>query len=250
MQIACPSCKKQLRVPDTAAGKTVKCPGCGNTFAAVADVGQAVQADAPARAPKPAPPPIREEIEEGRPRPRPRDDDDDRLPRRSRRDYDDDDRVDDIRIPRMRYAGFWVRFGAAFLDGLLMAAIQYPVSFAINLGFGLPLIIDAGNLNPGDLGRVFAASMITNVFSIVLGWLYEALMTSNPKFQGTLGKMAVGVKVTDLNGDPIGFGRATGRHFAKIVSALILLIGFIMAAFHEKKQALHDQMAGTYVVYK
>jgi uncharacterized RDD family membrane protein YckC len=68
--------------------------------------------------------------------------------------------------------------------------------------------------------------------------------------QATLGKMALGIVVTDLDGNRIGFGRATGRYFAKILSALILLIGFIMAAFTQKKQGLHDIIAGTLVVKK
>ena len=56
------------------------------------------------------------------------------------------------------------------------------------------------------------------------------------------------VSVTDANGNPISFGRATGRHFGKIISALTLLIGYIMAGFTEKKQALHDMIAGCLVV--
>ena len=60
--------------------------------------------------------------------------------------------------------------------------------------------------------------------------------------------MALGMKVTDLAGNRISFLRATGRYFAKIISALILFIGFIMVAFTEKKQGLHDMIAGTLVV--
>ena len=74
-------------------------------------------------------------------------------------------------------------------------------------------------------------------------------MESSPT-QGTLGKMALGIKVTDLEGDKIDFGRATRRHFAKIISALILYIGFIMVAFTQEKQGLHDMMAGCLVVTK
>ena len=79
-------------------------------------------------------------------------------------------------------------------------------------------------------------------------WLYFALMESSPH-QGTLGKLALGLKVTDLNGDgPISFGRATGRHFSKILSVVILGIGFIMAGFTARKQALHDLIAGCLVL--
>jgi uncharacterized RDD family membrane protein YckC len=87
------------------------------------------------------------------------------------------------------------------------------------------------------------------LINLVLGWVYAAAMESSDR-QATLGKMAVGIKVTDMNGERISFGKATGRHFAKIISAIILLIGYIMAAFDSKKQALHDKMAGTLVLNK
>ncbi len=80
-------------------------------------------------------------------------------------------------------------------------------------------------------------------------WLYFALMESSVK-QGTLGKMALGIIVTDANGNRISFGRATGRYFGKIISGAILCIGYIMAGFTEKKQALHDMIAGCLVVNK
>jgi uncharacterized RDD family membrane protein YckC len=72
-------------------------------------------------------------------------------------------------------------------------------------------------------------------------------MTSSDR-QATVGKIAVGLKVTDLYGQRISFARATGRHFAKILSAMVLFIGYIMVAFTERKQGLHDILAGTLVV--
>ena len=66
--------------------------------------------------------------------------------------------------------------------------------------------------------------------------------------QATLGKMALGLKVSDLKGNRISFARASGRHFAKIVSGMILLIGYIMAGFTNRKQALHDMIAETLVL--
>ena len=87
---------------------------------------------------------------------------------------------------------------------------------------------------------------ITAVLVIAGGWLYEAFMLSS-SYQATLGKMIFGMKVTDLQGNRISFARATGRHFAKIVSGMILLIGFIMVGLTERKQGLHDLLAGTLV---
>lgn len=90
---------------------------------------------------------------------------------------------------------------------------------------------------------------MVNILGIIFGWIYFAVMESS-SVQGTLGKMALGIKVTDLEGNQVGFGKATGRFFGTIISALILLIGFIMVAFTQKKQGLHDMMAGCLVVNK
>jgi uncharacterized RDD family membrane protein YckC len=128
------------------------------------------------------------------------------------------------------YAGFWIRFGAAFIDGLITTIA------------GLAIVYATG-------GNYEQQGVMANFLNIVLGWLYAAFMESSER-QATLGKMAVGIKVTDMQGNRISFGQATGRHFAKIISAIILLIGYIMAAFDAKKQALHDKMAGTLVLNK
>lgn len=81
----------------------------------------------------------------------------------------------------------------------------------------------------------------------ILGWLYYTLLESSKK-QATLGKSIIGIKVTDLNGNRISLGRANARYWSKIISALILFTGFIMAGFTQKKQGLHDIIAGTLVV--
>ena len=117
------------------------------------------------------------------------------------------------------YAGFWMRVGAHLLDVLI-------------------LIIPLGMLSlvPG----------INFVAGIVGPWLYFALQESSER-QATLGKMALKIYVTDLQGRRISFGQATGRHFGKIISAIILCIGYMMAGFTAQKQGLHDIMAGTLV---
>jgi uncharacterized RDD family membrane protein YckC/Tfp pilus assembly major pilin PilA len=94
-----------------------------------------------------------------------------------------------------------------------------------------------------------ASALLVPVFWLIVPWLYFAFMESSSQ-QATLGKLAVGVMVTDLAGQRIGFGRATGRYWGKFVSALILYIGYIMAAFTARKQALHDVMADTLVVHR
>jgi uncharacterized RDD family membrane protein YckC len=138
----------------------------------------------------------------------------------------------------VRYAGFWIRFVAAILDGIVVTVI------ALVLGAVLAMLVSVS-------GAVDQLEVILHIFSTlasyVIQWLYEALLTSSAR-QATLGKMVLGLKVTGLDGQRISFARATGRHFAKYISAIILMIGYIMAAFTERKQALHDMIASTYVV--
>ncbi len=90
---------------------------------------------------------------------------------------------------------------------------------------------------------------VFSILGFLVIWLYFTLMESSSK-QGTLGKMALGLAVTDLDGSRISFGRATGRYFGRIISSLIIGIGYIMAGFTDKKQALHDMMAGCLVIRK
>ena len=94
----------------------------------------------------------------------------------------------------------------------------------------------------------FATLILLSAFSINLGgWLHSTLMESS-KYQGTVGKLALGQRVTDLDGKRISFGRANARFFARILSSMTLGIGYIMAAFTQKKQTLHDMVAGTLVL--
>jgi len=85
------------------------------------------------------------------------------------------------------------------------------------------------------------------VFNIVAQWLYYALQESGPR-QATLGKRALDIKVTNEQGGRISFGQATGRHFGKYLSMLILFIGYLMMLWDDRSQTLHDKMAGTFVV--
>lgn len=98
----------------------------------------------------------------------------------------------------------------------------------------------------GMVGTIIGTAMVTYLALIVLMWLYFALMESS-KYQGTVGKIAIGLVVTDLEGNRISFARATGRYFGKILSGMIFMIGYILAGFTQKKQALHDMLAGTLV---
>ena len=133
----------------------------------------------------------------------------------------------------MAYAGFLRRVVAYLIDGVIFYAVFFIIGFILGAVLG------------GGQG----VQTFVGLLSIVIAWLYFAMMESSDK-QATFGKMAIGIKVVDMSGRRISFGRATGRYFGKIVSGIILLIGYIMVAFTQKKQGLHDMMAGTLVVMK
>jgi uncharacterized RDD family membrane protein YckC len=138
------------------------------------------------------------------------------------------------------------------IDQLLMGVVAFMVFLPglalLGLGIGSGMMEET----EGAIGLVIAliAAYLTAILLVVvLEWLYFALMESSNK-QATLGKLALGIIVTDMDGKRLTFGRATGRYFGKILSSLILNIGFLMAAFTEKKQALHDMIASCVVVMK
>jgi len=144
-----------------------------------------------------------------------------------------------------RYGGFWIRFVAAIIDAIAVECVVLPVAAIVGAMIGI-----AGSaVNMPGVGIHLVRVIIGGTISLIGNWIYEAAMESSSK-QATLGKMALGLKVTDLEGRRISFARATGRHFAKIISGMILLIGYIMAGFTERKQALHDMIAGTLVQRK
>jgi uncharacterized RDD family membrane protein YckC len=140
------------------------------------------------------------------------------------------------------YGGFWIRVVAAIIDGIILRLVVAPVGMMFGAaGF-------AGGMMTGfpHRGMALLGGGVTIILMFFGGWLYEAFMESS-SYQGTIGKMIFGMKVTDLNGNRISFERATGRHFAKILSAMILCIGYIMVGFSDRKQGLHDLLAGTLV---
>lgn len=156
------------------------------------------------------------------------------------------------RRPAVRYAGFWRRFVAHLIDQIIVGVVAFVVFLPALALLGLGIGADMMEETEGAIGLVIAAIaayLMAILMIIVLQWLYYALMESSNK-QATLGKLALGIIVTDLGGNRVTFGRATGRYFGKILSGMIFSIGFIMAAFTEKKQALHDMIASCLVVMK
>jgi len=133
-----------------------------------------------------------------------------------------------VQETRLKYAGFWIRTGAYLIDTLVMIPVSLITTFAMN--------------DPSTEG-------IGTIINLIIGIGYYAVMESS-SYQATLGKMAVGVKVGDMNGEQISLLNAIGRYFGKILSAVLLCIGFLMVGWDEKNQGLHDKMAGTCVFYR
>jgi uncharacterized RDD family membrane protein YckC len=152
--------------------------------------------------------------------------------------------------PPVSYAGFWLRFVAFIIDSIVLYFMGTIVTLPFLAAMGVRDVM-RGHLpmSPEEWMPLMGAFIRLAFIRMVLNWLYYALLESST-WQATLGKKALGLEVTDVEGRRISFGRATGRFFAKIISALILFIGFIMAGFTEKKQALHDMIAGTLVIRK
>jgi uncharacterized RDD family membrane protein YckC len=120
------------------------------------------------------------------------------------------------------FADFGDRFGAMFVDGLIF-------------------------IIPSFIFNTIMTENMAELVNFVLNWLYYTVLTSS-EWQATIGKKSMNLVVTDMEGERISFGKANVRYFSSILSALILLIGYFMQPFTEKKQALHDMIANTLVL--
>ena len=151
------------------------------------------------------------------------------------------------------YAGFWLRVAASVIDGVIMGValgtLLVPLFFLSGAAAMIESIVQHhGQPDPGVIISLVAMMMVLASISMLGQWLYHAYLESGEK-QGTWGKQIMGLYVTDLMGNPITFGRASGRFFAKIVTGMIPLgIGYVMAGFTERKQALHDMIASCLVL--
>jgi uncharacterized RDD family membrane protein YckC len=154
------------------------------------------------------------------------------------------------------YAGFWLRFVALIIDVIIIGCVQtfiiVPILAAIGIGAAGTMSgmdMDDPEQAVGMIGAVMA--MMSTVWLISLGIqiIYYTVMESS-KSQATVGKLALGLKVTDAEGNKLDFTKALIRNLCKIISNVTFLIGYIMAGFTEKKQALHDIIASTLVVKK
>ena len=164
-----------------------------------------------------------------------------------------------ITVVPVHYAGFLLRFVAYIIDRIVLGIIFFVTVVPVMAIFGMSLWSMRGALsNMENMSDETTMALVIGMIGIyssfiftatIFNWLYYALMESS-RHQATLGKLAVGIKVTDMDGNRISFLNATGRYFGKIISGMIFMIGYIMIIFTAKKQGLHDIMAGTLVVRK
>jgi len=155
-------------------------------------------------------------------------------------------------VPRVEYAGFWLRFLAFLIDnavmGIAFVLILIPLIFLTGLGGFISEFHPKEDMNDVGIFMLIGLLFLAATVSLVFTWLYHALMESS-EWQATVGKKLLGLVVTDMAGQRVSFWRATARHFAKIITNMVpAFIGYIMAAFTEKKQALHDMLAGCLVL--
>lgn len=137
----------------------------------------------------------------------------------------------------MDFAGFWLRFGAWFIDyiilGIASMVVYLPMTFM-------------GVYSADKPGVFLTFQLISTIFNFIIPAVYETWFVS--KYAATPGKMACKIKVVLADGGKVSFGRAVGRHFAKYISGLTLGIGYIMAGFDDQKRALHDRICDTRVI--
>ena len=152
------------------------------------------------------------------------------------------DQVSIDTITEPRYAGFWVRFGATLIDIVILIIILFfaDAIFSLIVGYRAGILADLE-------AELTDADSISGIISIVIIFLYFTVLESSSK-QATIGKNLLNIKITDNSGERITYLRAAGRYFGKIVSFLLLMIGFLMIGWTKNKQGLHDKIAGTLVI--
>jgi uncharacterized RDD family membrane protein YckC len=152
----------------------------------------------------------------------------------------------------VRYGGFWLRFVAMLLDGIIVAVPMWILQAVVFASMMPSFRQLSQNPNPrpdeimGILGPMFGMIGLSALVGMVIACTYETFFLV--RYAATPGKMALGLKVVRPGGSKIDAGRAIGRYFSKLLSAIILYIGYIMAGFDSQKRALHDIICDTRVV--
>ncbi|MDE3168283.1 MAG: RDD family protein [Acidobacteriota bacterium] len=144
---------------------------------------------------------------------------------------------------RYQYAGFWIRVLAVIIDSLILGVVQSILQLT-----ALRPMLGAADLqdNPAALFAALGDIGVMVMVSQVISCAYEAVFVA--QLGGTPGKLALGMRVVRPDGSRVDLGRAVGRYFAKILSAIVLCIGYIMVGFDAEKRGLHDRICDTRVV--
>jgi uncharacterized RDD family membrane protein YckC len=142
--------------------------------------------------------------------------------------------------------GCWIRFVAYLLDAFIMTIAAVVI---VGIFIAVILLVDESIDDSKDSPVIIGSVIVMVLALLVINWLYEALMTSSPR-GATLGKQALGLRIVRADGAQLSFGRATARHFLKIMITPLVpfAIGYLMAAFTARKRALHDVLADTLVI--
>jgi uncharacterized RDD family membrane protein YckC len=140
----------------------------------------------------------------------------------------------------MVYARFWTRFAAVFVDGVILGVVNAITGFVGGLAFASSL------RTPTPSAGFLVFQIVLTLINLCIGITYETVLIG--KYGATLGKMACKIKVVTADGGKVSYPLALGRYFAKMLSAMILMIGYLMAAFDDEKRALHDRLCNTRVI--
>lgn len=156
------------------------------------------------------------------------------------------------------YAGFWIRVAAHILDNLIVSipfVVLWFIAVIMLVGMGVivaPVQSFTSSSGTQAVPLAFLGTILALYFTLIFGrlvvvWLYHAILESGPH-QSTWGKRLLGLKVTSITGERISFGHATGRYFSTLITNLTMGIGYLMVAFTDRKQSLHDMIASTLVI--
>ena len=147
------------------------------------------------------------------------------------------------------YGGFWRRLWSYVIDRFILGVVFMPVGFMVLVPMMATESIGWTDTDlPAEAITALLGAILTVAFFALLGsWLYYALLQSSSR-QATLGQLALGIRVTDLEGRRISFARASGRYFATVLTGLTFGIGYLIMLFTTRKQTLHDLVARTLVL--
>jgi uncharacterized RDD family membrane protein YckC len=154
-------------------------------------------------------------------------------------------------IGTRRYAGFWIRFLALIIDWIILGVVGTIITLPLRLVLGFSTASLAQSQDPQAVMAMLPAMLgffgLSALVNIALSVAYECYFVS--KKGGTIGKLALGLQIIRLDGSRLSAGQAAGRYFARILSGIILYIGFIMAGLDPEKRALHDRICNTLVIH-